>query len=204
VELGDLKQWMTCTRHVVIPNVLEGTYLWVDSVDFPRQKAHGLTPRSPEWSYKENHPALRYMCLCDGRGVMRNVWGGYSPKIHDGQSFKINRHWVQANLGGATIIGDQHFSGLDKAFTDIHFHTPIRKPPKPKKKSKMKAVRVLTLEQVNYNKAVRKIRSRVERPFAWIKTRFKSLRVPWAEEEEDKCVRFAIGCYNTHKLYSHN
>ena len=75
IILGDLDNWRRASRHVPRPTQLEDVCLWVDSSDFKVEKQKGSSTKRYNWSFKENHPAQRYMFLFDGRGVVRRMWG---------------------------------------------------------------------------------------------------------------------------------
>jgi hypothetical protein len=49
------------------------------------------------------------MVLADGKGVIRKLWGGYSPKIHDGNWLEIHKEWFEENLVGGVVVADNHF-----------------------------------------------------------------------------------------------
>jgi hypothetical protein len=57
----------------------------MDSSDFPMQRRGKTSRKDPDWSYKLNRPGRRYMFLRDEKGKIRKIWGGYSPKVYDGE-----------------------------------------------------------------------------------------------------------------------
>ena len=109
IRLGSLDDRRMAATDVDVPSELKGTSLWMDSSDFPLQKYAGWSSKNDDYSYKTKSPARRYLFLTDARGVVRQVWGGYSPKIFDGNATEFLSPWIEANLGGATVVADQHF-----------------------------------------------------------------------------------------------
>ena len=44
--------------------------------------------------------------LQDGKGRIRKMWGGYSPKVYDCHWLEIWKDWFEENLKGAGVIAD--------------------------------------------------------------------------------------------------
>ena len=148
--------------------------------------------KSDYWSYKLNRPGRRFLCFFDGKGQARKIFGSFSAKWHDAEYLKTQKSWLERHFDGATVIGDQHFEPLKHFFPNI----TIREPP-TKKRGKVvngKRLSKLTKTQDAYNKKVKKVRARVERPFAWIKKKFNPFKTYWSESEDQ--LDCALWCYN--------
>jgi hypothetical protein len=143
------------------------------------------------------------MALSDGRGRVRKLWGGYSPKIFDGHFIEERRKWFEKHLAGAEVIADQHFRWGQKHLKKVTFH--IAKP-EPKKeggrKNREDNVNDLTAKEKKVNIAIKESRARVEIPFGVIAKKFAALSRPWAEEDQqlDYLVTFAIGVANCERM----
>ena len=195
---GDQDTWTATSINVSHPKSLKPPILWVDSTDVPLEHKRGMGTKSPDWSFKLNKPGQRFMVLSDGLGFVRKVWGGYSPKVHDSQFMALLVDWCEEHLEHVTLVGDQHFEPLKHRWPTITFYTPYKTPPESKDSFTLSGISMLIKAQEVHNARVRRLRSRVERPFAWIKSTFASLRIPFAEaKEQQEClVWFAIGCFN--------
>ena len=58
--------------------------LIMDSTDFKLSGKASMSRKDPRWSYKLNAPGQRFQVVCDARGKVQRLWGGYSPKVYDG------------------------------------------------------------------------------------------------------------------------
>ena len=195
---GDQDSWTKASKDVPLPADYKGPCLWADSTDFALERKRGMGRKSDDWSYKLNHPGQRYMIVMDGRSFIRQVWGGYSPKVHDSQYISLTSTWWEEHLDNVAVIADEHFAALKHRLTHIKFFTPIRKPPVPKSVRPGARITVLSKKQEAHNTAQRRVRARVERPFSWIKETFSCLKFPFAEgkDQQDCLAWFAIGCWN--------
>ena len=56
----------------------------------------------------------------------------------------------------------------------------------------------VSMIQERFNKQQQKARARIEAPFGWIKSKFKSLQFPWYESEDqlDYLVHVAVAIFN--------
>ena len=54
--------------------------LWMDFSDFPMEGKKTVSKKSSDWSYKCNAPWKTLNDAQQMRGVIRKLWGGYSPK----------------------------------------------------------------------------------------------------------------------------
>jgi len=214
VDLGTLEQWKAAMRGVAGTKLFKNVCLWIDSTDFKMQNVKGKKKTGKDWSYKCNSKGRRYMILRDGKGRIRKMWGGYSPKVFDGHFLMILKEWFEENLKGAGVIGDQHFE-MGKKLEGVKFYTKHRKGMQNDEsetededentdtESEDDAVNlsVNTKKEKVYNSALYKLRARVEIPFGEINTIFKVLAQHWAESEEqlDNMVWIAVGVLNHRK-----
>jgi hypothetical protein len=63
---------------------LEIVNLIMDSTDFRLFGRASALKKNSFWSYKLNRPRQRFQALVDAKGKFQGLWGGYSPKIYDG------------------------------------------------------------------------------------------------------------------------
>lgn len=175
--------------------------LWIDSTDFKKIKYEGMSKKEQDWSYKCNQPGLRFTMIESASRKIRKIWGGYTPKLHDGSFLVFKKHYFEKRLARAVVIGDEHYAKGTKIFERLKFQTPIRKPrgssTTAKKKTSSKGKK-LTDAQKRYNDEQKHLRSRVESPFGWIKENFTALSKPWQESDDalTSLVFFAAGCFN--------
>jgi hypothetical protein len=198
IDLGTAEDWDEAVEDVALPKEFENVNLWMDSTDFPKQRHKGGSRKDPDWSYKLNKPGRRFMFIRDGKGLIRKVWGGYSPKLYDGDFLDLMKGYLKEELNGAGIIADQHFDVGKKYLPSIKFFTPIKEPTTGKRKKRAESISKLTKEQVKWNKHLHALRARIESPFGIIKNLWKSLSKPWEEDDSalDALVWIAVGVYN--------
>jgi len=142
------------------------------------------------------------MVLMDARRRVRQIWGGYSPKIYDGHFLELKQDWFVANVGDDIIVGDNHFSwGRDNQdkFPKLHanFPDPLLGVAADDD-DVMSGMSELTKEKKRYNAAVAHARARVESPFGEIKTRWACLQFAFRESREqlDCVVWLALAIHN--------
>jgi hypothetical protein len=58
--------------------------LIMDSTDFQLSGRASALKKDSSWSYKLNGPKQRFQVLVNAKGKFQGLWGGYSPKIYDG------------------------------------------------------------------------------------------------------------------------
>ncbi len=118
-------------NHAVIhfPDPFKDTNIWVDSTDFKLDGKSSMHPTSDTWSFKLNAPGRRYMLISDANRRVRKIYGGYTPKLHDGSFLKAHKAAFASDFRGARIAGDGHFSKGKKLFgevEDIKFYVAFR------------------------------------------------------------------------------
>lgn len=104
----------------------------------------------------------------------------------------LQRDFIEDNMEGAVICGDEHFSKGRKLFDKVEYVVPFRQPP-------ASSLSRLTTQQAASNASIRRLRQRVENTFAFIERKFVALQKPWMEDETqlDCLVWFAAGVYNS-------
>jgi hypothetical protein len=50
------------------------------------------------------------------------MWGGYSPKVYDGDFVELFAEWFEENLSSAGVISDQHFEWGKNALSECINH----------------------------------------------------------------------------------
>lgn len=208
IMLGDCEDWDARVKRIKIGKKVEGTNLWIDSTDYPMRGMAEIKKKHPEWSFKLNHRGRRYMYLRDGWGVICGLWGGYSPKFFDGGWLELQKRWLETNVQGGVVCGDQHFEWGKTGLSNVKFYTPFKKPAKllGEKRKRTIDVAVLTKEQLQFNQQQRATRARIEDCFGWFARTFVSLEKPWEEEKEqlDCLIIFSIGIWNMMMLENHS
>eukprot|EP00026_Physarum_polycephalum_P019929 Phypoly_transcript_22202.p1 GENE.Phypoly_transcript_22202~~Phypoly_transcript_22202.p1 ORF type:complete len:189 (+),score=33.19 Phypoly_transcript_22202:49-567(+) len=161
----------------------------------------GKRRKDKDWSYKCNSKGRRYMVLRDGKGRIRKMWGGYSPKVFDGHFLELFGEWFEEYLKGVGVIADQHFEG-GKKLKGVIFYTAHHEPRFSHNNNNLATneedtvnLHLLTKEQLSFNNALYKLRARVELPFGEAKSIFRVLRQHWGESSNqlDNMVWIAAG-----------
>jgi hypothetical protein len=203
IILGSETDWNQAVRHCDLKGDVKDANLWMDSTDVPEEGKRSVSRKDPRWSFKLNGPGRRYMIVRDGKGKIRKIWGGYSPKVHDGTWLELMKESLEESLSGAVVLADNHFSAGKKLFESVTFLTNYAEKKVSKKRKREseedgEGLTTLTKQQKQFNSAHRKARARIETPFGYIKSKFESLEKPWSEKEEqlDCLVWTAVGIYN--------
>ena len=214
IQLGVYTDWKAAVRHLRVTKRFPLGMLWEDSSDIAIQRGKGRGKSSPWWSWKLNRPGCCYMTLVDGKCRARKVWRGYSPKIYDGQFVSSTEEWYHEKLGGAGVFADQHFAKATRTWKDPVFYCPYRlsKDLENEDEAKIRSddeegedvemvtsednphgegAQTLTAKQRGWNKALHKMRAKVEIPYGQVKSKWKALDLPWPEDlEQLDCVVF--------------
>ena len=172
--------------------------LWMDSTDFAVRGTSSKGKKDDYHSYKLNSLGRRYQFILDGKMVVRALWGGYSPKIHDSNWCEANRQTLERDFKGGVIIADQHFEKISNMMKAPRFITPqkVSEPPQTDNPDDM---RPEVREKLERNKKVRQVRARVELAFGILEKKFKILSKKFADgpAQLDHLVTFAAGVLNT-------
>lgn len=148
------------------------------------------------------------MILRDGKGKVKKMWGGYSPKVYDGHFLELYRNWMEKRLKGAGVIADQHFEWGAKNLKEVKFFTAYHEPRFSRKKPLPAnddddgvGLTVLTKKQESFNSTLYKLRARVELPFGEAKSIFGVLKRHWWESDNqlDHMVWIAAGLSNSRR-----
>ena len=118
--------------------------------------------------------------LFDADGQIRKLWGGYLPKIYDGNFLEGNAQWFEEELKGARVIADIHFEWGTKNLKRVTFITPI---PAPRGRQKLdqegKPIpKTLTKKQATLRTHVHSVHSRVENVFGRLGQKIDALTFP--------------------------
>ena len=135
------------------------------------------------------------MIVTDGKRRVRKIWGGYSPKIFDGHFLEMNKDWLEQNLGGSTIITDNHFSWGRKNLKKVKFSVNY---PEISEENENYEVVNLTKQKKKFNINHKHCRARIESPFGIVKDKFKTLskKTQESEEQQDLIVKYAFVFHN--------
>jgi hypothetical protein len=188
---------------------LKKVNLCLDSSDFRRAGKSSMSKKDAGYSFKLDAPGQRYQLLVNAHGLAVGLWGGYSPKVYDGDWIKVMREFIGQNFKGAHIIADTHYETANRTMKEdgidglVKFYTPFSKPRGPKKTKKRKkadqgsflddpseGMKVLTAEQEQWNRNVAHVRSRVESPFGLIKQKWKGLDLFYGDEAQQNYLLF--------------
>jgi hypothetical protein len=202
IKLGTVAEWKAISRNCHLTGECKDANLWMDSSDFPIKRFKGYTKKHPSHSFKLNKPGRRYMTLMDGKGIVRKVWGGYSPKLYDGDFLESHKYEIEETFKGA-VIADNHVSKGKKLFKKVKFYTNFAEKKSEEREGYNEDFS--TSEEVKvkkkFNADHQKVRARVETPYGYLKKKFDSFVEPWesSEQQLDYLVKTALA-FRTHKL----
>jgi len=183
LEAGALSEWKSAVRRKKFKKPLKNVTLFLDSVDFPLRGKTSVSKKDPKWSFKCNAPGRRYMVVSDGRGKVRKMWGGYSPKKYDSDFMDVVHEELEDLFEGAEIVADQHFELAAKTFEKVKVWAKVKEAGKKRKRDHADTP-YLSKENANLNAAIQHARGRVELPFAWMKNKFVALQNGFGDGEE--------------------
>ena len=126
IRLGDFHEWNRRTNCFPQTSKVKQPNLSIDAVDFPLIGKRRTSRYSPKWSYKIKGPGVRYIMVNDGRNVIRQIYGGFSPKIQDHSWILDHRREVEQDLNQGVIIGDTDYHNLNQGCVD-YLLSPNRK-----------------------------------------------------------------------------
>ena len=75
VKCGTSEEWNRAVQHWDMPEALQGTNLWIDSIDLQMKGRNVISKKSRKWSYKLDAPERRYLFIFDCRGRVQKWWG---------------------------------------------------------------------------------------------------------------------------------
>jgi hypothetical protein len=171
--------------------------MWIDSSDFPIVYRKGRGPTSDWWSGKEGCPCRRYMFLLTADGVIRKIWPGYSPKRYDSDKVRDHRDFFDGYLRDVTVVGDNHFLAADSYLRRCKILAPTTERDPAKRKASRRPGDPGE-KVIKRNRKIRRLRARVETPFATLSNKFACLTQKFYEEIDvhDDVVTFAAGVHN--------
>lgn len=202
IKVLTLDKWRIDAASVPSKKNPENVNLLIDSTDFRLSGKRSTSRKEDSWSYKLNAPGQRYMIVASLRGRILKLWGGYSPKDHDGRWMQSHKEELDMLFQGGVLLGDCHFAWGKTGMSKVTVITPNqRRPCRKRKRGKEEpeeGVSALTVKQEEENKKLAALRAKVEHPFAWLDKKFKSLSQPWYETEEqmDCLVVLGLGIRN--------
>jgi hypothetical protein len=128
VWLSSKEEWDHLAANLKLKGAVMGTNLWMDSFDVHLKGRSTVSCKDPLWSYKCNSPRVCYMALQDAHGKFWALWGGYLPKIHDGDFLKIYASQLSASVPGAVVVADCHFKWGKSNINGLKFITLFPQP----------------------------------------------------------------------------
>jgi len=196
---GTIIDWRGAARRTNFPEPFTDTNLWIDSTDIPITHTRERSAKSEFWSGKLNAPGYRFMVIQDAEGIIRRVWGGYSPKVYDSDLIKLAQYEFKQKFKGAAIISDNQFGSVSKVFQDPKFYTNVSVQKKRKRNdddAEGVANDTRAIEQRNIKHS--HVRARSERPFGNLKVKFEALSNKWSEslEQLHYLVFYAVAIHN--------
>ena len=163
----------------------------MDSTDVRLIGMSSVSRKFTYWSYKLNSPGRRYQCIISLDGRFLKIWGGYSPKVYDGQFVEMFKQELKNEFQGAKILADCHYKTAKGLIKGVEFFVPYeaRRPRKRKRNDDGSNLECLTKKKQKWNQQVRQVRARVEHPFGELKQKWASLDCPFADGPEQlDCV----------------
>jgi hypothetical protein len=175
--------------------------LLLGSGDFKQTAKGGISKNSLNYSSRESSYAGRYQIWTDLKGRVRRLDGPFSPTMFEGDYLTLKKHWVEKKLQKNGFGADHCYSIGRKIFNNVDCHVLVSEKEN-ENKLQSKVLKKLREEGIciqDYNKAIKTLQKRVEEPFEFAKTKFKSLGKKWAESEEQhaKVIKFALAVYNS-------
>ena len=198
IRLGAKTDWTAAARNVSLRSPVKDAVLWMDSKDFPVIGKRTVSRKGPNWSFKCNSPAQRFMFLRNGKGKVCQVWGGYSPKTFDGHWLRDHKEWLMENLDGAAVLADNHFMWGKKHLKNVTFHCNTATKACCREDEEEYIEDPISKQKTTYNNAVKQGRARVENTFGEMVQKFEALATPWKTKliQQDHLVYMAIGVFN--------
>jgi hypothetical protein len=118
--------WHHLAAELNLTGPVEGGCLWMDSFDVCLSGITCVLKKDPAWSYKlKLSPSQCFMALLNVCGQFHVLWGGYLPKIFNGDFLKIQQEFIETKLKGAVVLADNHFSYSQTGFCGIKFITTL-------------------------------------------------------------------------------
>jgi len=196
IRVGDVFEWSRSMRKVRLGSKINDANLMIDSSDFPMLGKSSTSRKSSDWSFKCNSPAQRYMAVMDGKGVVKKLWGGYSPKVSDNEFLKLKNEIFIEKYENAVFVADHGFSCGNQLFSNIKFH--VKYVERTNKRGRNGArLSTLTQAQKVYNDQIYSARARVESPFAFVERKFNCAKLFREEKiQQDYFLFYSIAKNN--------
>jgi len=142
---------------------------------------------------------MKFLSLSDGNGRVRFLFGPIPPKTYDSDIILMKKEFLDSNAKGAKVCADCHFNKANQYTEQVKWICPYSENEKEVEDlDEWNTSPALTIGRKTYNKQVRRIRNKVELPFAKLKNLFTSLRTPFKEGDYQLgcLVNTAVGIYN--------
>lgn len=163
--------------------------LWTDTTDIRVTGKDRMSRYDPNYSYKVSGPGRKFLTIHDAQ--MRSIFcfGPFGPKTYDSDIMLIYMKKIEKLYPRQVIIGDGHFTVAARMFKKTRIITNFVRSGRPTIVNGEKIGRMLTPHQSKHNQNIIKIRGRVESPYGYLKTKFKSLNTIFRESDKQlKCV----------------
>jgi hypothetical protein len=197
INIDGVQSWNEYVKYFPKKVGLHTMNLIIDLTDFCLSGKTSISRKVPKWSYKLNKSGQQFQVICDACRRVQRLWGGYNPKVYDGEWVDIMKEELVHHFFGAYIIADTHYEMANWIFKKIRkekqivFYTSIAKLREKKPKTmttptndQFRGLKVLTTQQQEWNKRVSHVRARKESPFELIKIKWKGLASTFFEDED--------------------
>jgi len=197
IKLGRKRDWKRAADGATSYSKFDHVYIWIDSVDFPKEKRRPYSTKDSDWSFKLKGKGRRYMFVRNARGKILKIWGGYSPKLFDGNFIELLHNDIDKEFAGAHFIGDSHFEYGNQFLTNVKIWTNANKND-PEDSEGAAPISKTKKSDAIYLRQHRRLRARVENGFGIMSQLFASLAIPWSEDVKqlDYLVHIAAAILN--------
>jgi hypothetical protein len=206
ININGVQSWNEHAKYFPKKVGLRTVNLIINLINFHLSGKASIFRKDPKWNYKLNVSGQRFQVIWNAHGRVQRLWGGYNPKVYDGEWVDIMKEELVHHFSGAHIIANTHYEMANRIFKkivkekQIVFYTPIAKPKTmtTPTNNQSKGLKVLTTQQQEWNKCVSHVRARIESPFGLIKMKWKGLGSTFFEDEDQQnfLVFLAVGTHN--------
>jgi len=197
VNLGSCRSWHALAANLDLKGAVKWGCLWIDSFDLHQEGVCKGHKKDPSWSYKLNSPGQWYMALSDAKGKFWALWGGYSPKVYDGDFLKLqNVTGWRPTSQEPSFLQTTILSGGKTGLNSVKFVTTVKH--KNYSRTTGASLSTLSKEVKKYNCELAAAHSCMENGFGQVVGVFDALQKLWGEDDEQQnaCVWIAVGVVN--------